>query len=294
MVSAYRSDEAVLKELVNQMVTEHGCEVARLDLTVRPVVLRRAGRIVAGAVGTLAGLLFWLLSLRYALTQTPAWYTVGAQTDGLLVGLLLGAWALMGIAYLLSGLVGDPLLDRALTPSPQLSGRPRADLERLRTAEPHRHVIELLDRMGAPSFGLPLAAIGLLAPITLHLAVWIAWCCGHGPEQWQDFDGWIKLSAAYVGIAHLVLAGCCLRLGHRIGRERNVSPGTIATTEGFKAYVVTVLAAFVPGIVFLFSGWTLLPPVITAITGAVFMPLSCRLVAKQATAERKVVAKVEA
>jgi hypothetical protein len=285
MVSAYRSDEGVLEKLVYQMLVEREREVAGLDRTMRALLVQRMARAAAGAVGIGAGLLFWGVAIKSALKPTKAWYTVGEATDGRLVELLVGAWMTMGIAYVLGRLVGHALRRRALERVPHLSGRAHVDLERLQNAPPHRPAIELMNRLFAPSFGWLLAAMGLLLPVTLHLVVWMAWSWG---PSLTDFDEWIKLSATCVGPAHLVLAGCYLRLGRRLGRDRDASPATIATAEGLKAQLLTLLAAFVPGLVCWTWPLLVIPPLITAVTGVAVIPLTCCVAASRAAAERRV------
>jgi hypothetical protein len=215
----------------------------------------------------------------------PTWFLVHmGSNDGTLVGILLGSWVAMGIAYVLGRIVGNLRLERALADAPARSGRPHDELERLRAVGPrHAAVAALLARVCKASVGWPLAAMGLLLPLTLHLGFWTAMGGPGGSGQWSDFDGWIRMTAVYVGVAHLVLAGWSARLGARL--EGLTAPAAVARADGWTALGLTSLASCLPGIVMLG-----VPVLLTAVTGVFFIPLSFYLAGKRFAEEREVLA----
>jgi hypothetical protein len=197
------------------------------------------------------------------------------------VEILLGSWVAMGIAYVLGRIVGNAQLDRALADAPACSGHPHNELERLRAAGPRRAAVAaLLARVCNASVGWPLAAMGLLLPLTLHLGVWALRGGPGSPGQWSDFDAWIRMSAVYVGLAHVVLAGWSVRLGARL--EGLTAPAAVARADGWTALGLTSLASCLPGIVML-----AVPVLLTAVTGVFFIPLSFYLAGKRLAGERE-------
>ena len=77
------------------------------------------------------------------------------------------------------------------------------DLLRLDPHAPRRLVTRAVQRFELASLALPLVAVGLLAPLTVHLLVGLLVL---GIEL-QQFSKWIAVSAALVGHAHLVMFG---------------------------------------------------------------------------------------
>lgn len=283
MVSTYRIDDEILRGQLDEVLEERRHEVATLDGAARRVLVRRTGRAAAGAVGIGGGLLFLGIAVTSALLGRPThfWAIGEGDTDGLLVTLLLGAWMAMGSAWALGRLAGHALLDRALGAPPRLSGRPREDLARVERARSRgADVLRLLDRVHAPSLGWPLAAMGLLLPLTLHLAAWVLWTGGGALEHLKDFDGWIRMSAVYVGLAHLVAAVCGVIMGNHLG-GRLAAPEAGAFGRGCVAVCLATLAACVPGIILIG-----IPPLLTALTGGVFIPLAFHLAGRRLAAER--------
>jgi hypothetical protein len=281
VAAAYRGDDDFLRARIAEILEDHGHEVEALGDAARGVVARRAGRVAAGAVGMAGGLLVLGLGFVGAVTSSTPWWGFGGGgfTPVPPTMVLCGAWPAMGVAYVLGRLSGRAWIDRALRALPGLSGRLREDLSRLeRARSPRGAIVDRLERAEARSIGWPLAALGLLMPLTLHLVVWF---CLAGPGRWVDFDGWIRLSALYVGLAHLVLAAGCLRLGRDLRWHRAGSPAAFALGQSKKLLGFSALAACLPGVVLL-----AIPPILTAVTALAFLPLACHRAGRRLAAER--------
>jgi hypothetical protein len=286
MVSAYRRDDDVLQERVDEVLEDRRHEATALGLSARRMVARRMGRAAAGAVGIGGGLLLLGLAVAAGLKGGNVLSIMGhGPGDGHLVEVLLGTWPVMGLGYVLGMLAGERWLDGVLRERPVLTGRAREDLASLQRARPPRAaVLRLLDRLAGPSLGYPLAAMGLLMPLTLHLAAWALFTHGAVLEHLHAFDEWIGLSAVYVGLAHLVLAALGLRFGAQRCSRSTTHWGDDAAS-GMKAVALTVLAACLPGVVLI-----AIPPVLVAVTGAVFVPLTFHRAGKRLDAERAALA----
>jgi hypothetical protein len=138
---------------------------------------------------------------------------------------------------------------------------------------------DLLDRLAAPSFGLPLAAGALIMPFTLHAAVWAAFT-GDAAAHLGELDGWIRFASPYTVLAHLALAACALRFGARL--RDGLSPREVVD-RGCGAVLIAAMAGCIPGILLLG-----IPPLVVAVTAASFVPLTFYLAAKRMAAERAV------
>jgi hypothetical protein len=291
MVSTYRNDEDFLRVQLDEVLEERRREVAAIDRTARTILARRTGRAWAGAAGIAGGL--FLLGSAYESApsgQFSSLWAIGeGEMSGHLTHLLLGSWAAMGIAYALGRIFGHVRLDRMLGAPPRLSGRPREDLAHVEENRPRTlDVLDLLARVRAPSFGRPLAAMGLLLPLTLHLVVWLLRGGAHSLEEMKHFDVWIRISAVYVGLAHLVVAVCGARFGKHFGGHLD-TPEVGAASRGWTVVGFATLAACVPGI--LIIG---IPPLLTAVTGAVIIPPAFHLAGKTLAAERDALASLRA
>jgi hypothetical protein len=140
------------------------------------------------------------------------------------------------------------------------SGDPERDLARLQDAQPADLVLEVARQLGLASIARPLVGIALLGPLTLHLvpaAVFSLFAAG--ADTLEGLATWVNLSAAVVPHAHIVLAVLSVLFARRVAR------GEVDKTakSGARALALTVLAAALPGALLL-----LLPPLITAVTGA--------------------------
>jgi hypothetical protein len=230
------------------------------------VFATRTARIWAGAVGITGAALLAAFGIAVLF---------GVQHPPVTLILLL-SWPAMGMAYLLGAKVGAARIARLAVPPP--TSDILADLARLEGARPVEVARAGAARLERASMAVPMVAIALLAPLTIHLP----FVCLLSP---RGLDKWILLSLAIVGHAHLVLAAMYVRFAHRASKLDSPALGAARSRLEWSAWGATVAASAVPGIVFI-----LLPPVFTALTGLLFNPLLCRGMVKTIVAERSVLA----
>lgn len=289
LTTTYRHD-ALAADLRYGDLLEKRLEELPSALAVARVRERRVGRIAAGITGIAGTLLLVIGALDLASTRS--------FSHGALGTVLLGTWGAMIAAYAI-GRIGARILRRR-PEIPRRSGDRWADVERL--SEP---LVTSADRRRADacekaSVALPLMAIGLLAPLSIHGVLYAGWLAADnrlreslGFDRWLEvslqelarFDGWIALSLAIVGHAHLVLAFLCYRFAKKV-REL---PLEKIHEEGKRAswavFGWTVVASAVPGALL-----SLIPPGLTALTGVLFAPAMFRLMSRRVVAEREVLA----
>lgn len=104
---------------------------------------------------------------------------------------------------------------------------------------------------------LPLVAVAMVGPLSIHGVIALLLGCGPGPI---GFDDWVIASLIVVGHAHLVFAILAGRFGARLADD--VPPGSAKRT-----LLWTTVTAGVPGVL-LYA----IPPILTALTGAVLIP----------------------
>lgn len=105
--------------------------------------------------------------------------------------------------------------------------------------------------------GLTVPAIGfaLMAPLTLQLPFVI------GASGLAGFDGWVPLSVAITGVAHLVLAALSVVRARQLARDAiPIEPRTI--------FGAVVVVSMIP-----FALLAFIPPILVAITGAAYLPI---------------------
>jgi hypothetical protein len=152
---------------------------------------------------------------------------------------------------------------KALPPLPALTGRLDDDLARLDAALPAPSSAST-SRLEAWSLALPLAATSLLAPLTLH---WL-FISVIEHESPRGYGEWIRISLMIVGHAHLALVGLSFAFAKKLGRSTAAEIGAINVhSEWFRALGITVGVSAVPGAIFY-----AIPPILSAITGLLFVP----------------------
>jgi hypothetical protein len=174
----------------------------------------------------------------------------------------------------------------ALAGQVPLSGDLGADLARLEAVEPLRDARDLATAWERRSAALPMAAISLLAPLTLHGMVWFGLArtteAGSGLE---DFGSWIALSVIIVGHAHLALLVCAVRWAWRLRRVDTFELRASGGKGWGTALLVSAGIACLPGVVLL-----AIPPILVAVTGLAFVPLMYHLMARTIERERTALA----
>jgi hypothetical protein len=233
------------------------------------VLAARTGRVWAGAAGIGGAVLMALCAAASAFV--PRVVHVSPTS------VLLASWPMMGAAYVIGRLAGERRQRAAALPP--ATGDVHADLARLERAVRAAPIRALAVRIERASTGLPMVAVGLLAPLTLHAAFRVL--IGVGP----DLDEWIRLSLVLVGHAHLVLAYLLWRLATKACGLAVAELRREGRRARWPILGLTVLASALPGALLF-----LIPPALTAVTGVAFIPLLTRIMLDKLGAERWILA----
>lgn len=274
----YRDAEEALRQRRDELLARRRLEVARLPPVVRSVYARREARRITGAVG-IAGA--FVLAVCAAL-----------RVDGLTT-ILQGTWISMILVYILARAVADGRLRRLLAatfaPGEDVAG----DLLRFEEIGPQQVVMRLAAPIERKSVALPMIALALLLPLTLHFVV-VATVRGEVPRG-RDFDGWISMSLLFVGHCHLVLAYHAWSFAQKLRSAREGhAMATIADRAGWRAWGVTiawsVLAGFILLAVVPIAGIALfiVAPVLVGATGLTFIPAMFSKMGRKVRRERMV------
>lgn len=186
----------------------------------------------------------------------------------------LATYTLLGtvgaaFAIVAAGRLGGALAARRpheLPPLPALTGSSAVDRAALEARDPLADLdarVARLRRLRGASLALPLVAMSLLGPLTLHFPF-----AATADVSARDYGEWIQLSGMIVGIAHLVLAGMSVRYVSRLLAAQDTGVPLVLHREWMFALGIVVVASCLPGIVFL-----AIPPVLTAVTGVVLVPM---------------------
>lgn len=242
------------------------------------IYARRQGRIWSGICGTLVFL------------SIPVDLVHGGQRAALL---LLATWPTMAIAFSVAYLLARLHL-RQLNKRQTASGDELTDLARIEGGWATRLALSKAQRATAKSLALPLAALCLATPLTLHLLHGAIACLvesrdcfslGSGATRLRNFSEWIRFSLIIVGHAHLVLVGLAVR--HAVLLRRDLAAGASGRGigRGFFALLWTTAASLIPGIFLLF-----IPSIIVLFTGLAFVPWIFAWTARRARKETAVLA----
>ncbi len=118
--------------------------------------------------------------------------------------------------------LGPAIRDRLLARAFQLTGNVFDDLSNLEAGGPRKVGLALLERLEQPSMALPLAALSLLGPLSLHLVVALVFFNSSSPQ----FGSWAALSLVLVGHAHLAMLVFAIVHIHRLRTELDLDIGS--------------------------------------------------------------------
>ncbi len=272
--SPYRTAEEFLCAKREARLEELAAEGAHVSDDLRRVYGRRVARSVAGATATLCAFVVAVAAASRA--GTPA--LEGHEPHPSLTALLLGTVAVTPLAYLAARVFAAWHLPRAMAQSFERTRDVHRDLERLARFDNAHRAASLAEAWERKSVAWPLVGSALVAPLSLHMPV--AWMLtAPAGDFFADYDRWILVSLAIVGHAHLVLAFMGLHFARKLARLRGDAARGIG---GGRALLAACAAGAVPGIVFF-----LIPPILVAVTGAVFVPASYAYLRNTVLDERK-------
>lgn len=276
---AYRSLGPVLQERLAALEERRGQDAVLVEVA-RRVARRRLGRAWGGALALGCGVLAFAIGL----ASLPADYRSEKELHGLAAGLLFLA-PVVGLGAMIAGRAFAQLwLAWNLDASPRLTGDVAADLARIEAADPLRASREVAMRWERMSVALPIAAVSILAPLTIHGVVY---CMLRVPAEGlttsavDDFGMWIGLSALIVGHAHVAVLVGAVRWAYRLRATATAQLRKDLHKHWGTTLLVAVGVACIPGIVLLG-----IPPLLVAITGVAFLPAAYGIAARAVSNER--------
>jgi len=276
--TVYRDDADTVRERLEELMAMRNEAEARCNVGARPILVRRACRIGAGAAGIAGGL------LTLGAGAFSPWHGSGRLHAMSPTKLLLGTWVAMAVGYVAGGVAEELRTHLPRIASFQLTSSPRRDLERLRATPASVDIMARAARSEAWATSLPLGALALSMPLTIHWTLWKVFMGGFG-ELDTSFDRWIGLSVAMTGLAHLVLFACALLLGRKLAAAPDGTERSVSSSAGWSALLYTTLASLFPGAVLI-----LIPCAVTLVTGLVFVPRAFANAGKRLAAERETLA----
>jgi hypothetical protein len=275
LTTTYR-DDSFAADLRYDDLREQRLEELPSALTVARIRERRVGRIAAGTAGIGGALVLAGAAINFAMSGDWDAFRTGALGE-----ILLGTWGIMGVAYAAGRVAAR--LERGRPGIPERSRDRWADVERL-----HAPLVTGADRREADalekaSVALPLMAIAVLAPLTVHAVVYAGFLAAVGGSvaELRGFDAWMAMSLAIVGHAHLVLAFFGYRFASKLRAAPLAEVHEVGRKAAWNAFWWTVVASAVPGAILY-----LIPPILTFLTGLVFSPAMFLVMRKRVAAER--------
>jgi hypothetical protein len=234
---------------------------------------RRVGRIAAGIVLCAGASLIveQLLGWPFGVLRLVFGGSEAEHARISMAHVLVGSWLAALQVYVLARSVAErrsrDRLEMALAPESDVA---RAS-ERLERESPMGALRASIQRLEFASVALPLAGISLLAPLSLHLP-FVA------PDR---VDEWIGTSGVIVGHVHAVLVVCAVLHAAGIRDHRGVELSRELRRSGWSALGFAIFASLVPGMFLL-----MIPTLLVAATGVVFIPVSFWATARAALRER--------
>jgi hypothetical protein len=272
----YRSADEALKRRRDELIEARRREIQALPTEVIAVYVRRRARIAAGGAGVACALVLGV--------------SAAARRDGLTTILQL-SWLGMALVYILGWVAARRAarcqLDRAFAPTDD----PGSDVLRLESLTPRDVIGALTERIEWRSIALPMTALALFVPLSLHYAV--ATLLRARVPDGRDFDDWISLSLLLVGHCHVVLAVQAWKFARMLRGAPDVfSVGMIADRSGWQAWGITILSSLVAGVLVLLIvpiagiALVLVAPTLVAATGLAFIPAMFARMGRKIRAER--------
>lgn len=257
---SYRDNEVGLRVYRDGLLEARIREAATLPAELTRVYVRRVSRIAAGATATIG---FALMALASLLGEgLKAWF--GSKlVDAPLTWILLLTVAAVPVAALIARTAAHVNLLMVVRRDLRRTNDTRADVERLERSA-STVIAEHADALETRSVAAPLVGWALCAPLTMHF---IVYCFNNSANTLDhltsDYEWWICASLLITAVAHLTLAALAVRFAKAVRAEQAGGP----TPSAWAPLLWTTLAGCVPGVVLF-----LVPPILVAATGLVFIP----------------------
>jgi hypothetical protein len=266
----YRDGEGPVRERSELLRQRRQTEIDALPPELHDLYERRWARLIAGLVAV-AGACALLLATVLAATSTWGggyfWARPRGATDVLLLAL-----AATSISYVLARAFLRGALRRRLARDLPAHADPFVELEQLEAARPAIRARQMVEALGLPSAQWPMLGAALLAPLTLHFALYLVRCAlelaGNGPAPtFEGFDQWIWLSLILTLPAHLGSAWATRKCARDLFLGRPDRPYTL-----WRVWGIASLWGIVPGIALMG-----IPTLIVIATGAICTPLTLKI-----------------
>jgi hypothetical protein len=252
--AAYRSLEPVLSDRI-----ERARERQAREWPAREAARRVAARRIARAVGGATALFFGVA----AFACTILMFADGSRRSSeQVLAVLLCAWPAGLVAWAIARTAAGVAFGRRVHAPFGLTGDVGEDLLRLQREDSLADARALAARWQRAGAALPLAALSIIAPLTIHFVVW----CLLAPHEVLDFGEWIAMSVVIVGHAHVALCVCAVVWANRLCRYET-SELNVVQPSWARSLFITVGVACVPGLLLL-----AIPPLLVFVTGLVFVP----------------------
>jgi len=276
MLPSYRDPRYAASIRLEQLQESGGELRDHIPSEIRAIHARRVARTAAGGLAVIGFVLVVLASIWNGLTSSSL--RAPAPTF-VLLGAVVASVAIYAVLYLRASARFDSLVLASFDRSED----PLARLARLESNSIRRAAAKIVAGEERASLGLPLAGLGLLAPLTIHLAVWALINAGHAdPMRWvQSFDWWIAATLILVGVAHGVLVYLAWRFARIAGETATRELSWRRPVGGWAALGWTVAGSLLPGVIAI-----AIPPVIVFLTGVLFVPYSFHAMHRRLVEER--------
>jgi hypothetical protein len=215
-----------------------------------------------------------------------------AATGGVpLVPILDASWLAAGLVVLLGRPAALLALRRELGATFAPTDDPAGDLVALEGLSAERAIAAAADRLEQRSVALPLAALALLLPLTLHRVAGLL-LGTMGATPLASMDSWIRASMVLVGHCHLLLLLCACLFARDLRRHPDFPEEQLALRAGWGAFAWTSLASIPAATLCLalwpLEGWVLfvLVPTLVTVTGLAFIPSAFRAAGRAIARER--------
>jgi len=248
--TVYRDVEVGVRARLDAGMRARANEVQTAHPALADIYARRIGRIAGGIVGVCLGC---ALPITAALMS---WMHSNFDRGQLSIGLIVAVCVSVATRFFARAWAMEHATD--LLSTFELSGNVYGDIARLESEHPVAALAARADRLERASISWPLAAIAVLAPLSIHLFVAGYWARG-------NFDRWMVLSYIIVGHAHAFLAICGVRLAIRLRKAEDLIR---FEPRAWKAYFLTIGVGAIPGGILM-----LVPPILVALTGLFIPPV---------------------